>query len=306
MHRARAAVVSGSARAAGVAVPDFLRAGWADAPPVSLRTLQECFARELTPAERAAWRTGEEGRRAAGVYLTRPAGRRNQTWELDHKQLPILVLPPRGPAVCPWLTTVVDDGTRALVGWAIALTPHAGTVLTAIRMALVYDPARGPFGAVPAGFRIDRGLEFAARAVRDVFAALCVAPHRLPAHQPHRKGKVERLHETIDSTLLCGLPGFTEGPRDAAGRLYGPLDDRAPARARAAEAEVRPMRIERFAETRHRGDAGVPEPPEHAAGRRRTAQGADRSGGPAQPQPLLPDRRAGGGAVGAAAAGRHR
>jgi hypothetical protein len=43
---------------------------------------------------------------------------------MDHKNLPILVLPPRGPAVTPWLTTIVDDGTRGLVGWAIAITPH--------------------------------------------------------------------------------------------------------------------------------------------------------------------------------------
>ncbi|WP_211267383.1 hypothetical protein [Nonomuraea candida] len=97
-------------------------------------------------------------------------------------------------------------------------------------MALVYDPARGPYG-----YRIDRGLEFAATAVRDVFAALCVTSHRLPSYQPHRKGKIERLHRTIDQTLLCTLPGYTEGPRDAAGKLYGPLDDRAAARAAAAE-----------------------------------------------------------------------
>src|SRR5271157_6316289 len=87
-----------------------------------------------------------EGHRAAGVYLTRPPGHRNETWEMDHKQLPILVMPPRGAACCPWLTTVIDDATRVLVGWAIALTPHTGTVLTAVRMALVHDPARGPFG----------------------------------------------------------------------------------------------------------------------------------------------------------------
>jgi putative transposase len=62
---------------------------------------------------------------------------------MDHKQLP-------GAACCPWLTSVIDDATRVLAGWAIALTPHTGTVLTAVRMALVHDPARGPFGAIPA------------------------------------------------------------------------------------------------------------------------------------------------------------
>ena len=244
--RARAAVVSGAARAAGAPVPEFLVEGWAGAEAVSERTLQRAFERELTPAELAAWRTGEDGRRAASVYLTRPLTGRNVVWEMDHKQLPILVLPPRGPAVCPWLTSVIDDGTRVLVGWAIALTPHTGTVLTALRMALTADQTRGPFGAVPAMVRVDRGLEFAAGAVRDVLAALCVDPHRLPGFTPHRKGKVERIHQTIEQTLLTGLPRFTKGPRDAAGRLHGPLSDRARDRAAAAESPAGPMRIERF------------------------------------------------------------
>jgi len=251
VHRARQAVLASPAApvvlAAGVPVPASLRDGWRGAPPAAIRRLQQAFRRVLTAAEAAAWAEGEEGRRAAGVYLTRPAGHRNQTWEMDHKQLPILVMPPRGAACCPWLTTVIDDATRVLAGWAIALTPHAGTVLTAVRMALVHDPARGPFGAIPAQVRIDRGLEFAAEAVRDAFAALSIDPRRLPGFQPHRKGKVERIHRTIDQTLLCGLPGFTGGPRDAAGRLYGPLDDRFAARLRAAGAPVTPMPIEAFA-----------------------------------------------------------
>jgi putative transposase len=251
VHRARQAVLTSpdapEVLAAGVPVPAPLRDGWRGAPPAAIRTLQKAFRRELTAAEAAAWAEGEAGQRAAGVYLTRPAGHRNQIWEMDHKQLPILVMPPRGAACCPWLTSVIDDATRVLTGWAIALTPHTGTVLTAVRMALVHDPARGPFGAIPAAVRIDRGLEFAAEAVRDAFAALSIDPRRLPAFQPQRKGKVERIHRTIDQTLLCGLPGFTGGPRDAAGRLYGPLDDRFTARLRAAGNPVTPMPIEAFA-----------------------------------------------------------
>ena len=212
--RARTAVVSGLGRVAGSPVPDFLVTGWTGVQPVTERTLQRAFERELAPAELAAWRTGEEGRRAASVYLTRPATGRNVVWELDHKQLPVLVLPPRGPAVCPWPTSIIDDCTRALVGWAIALTPHTGTVLTALRMALLVDETRGPFGAVPVMVRVDRGLEFAASAVKDALAALCVDSHRLPGYHAHRKGKIERIHQTIkrihqtiEQTLLCGLAG---------------------------------------------------------------------------------------------------
>jgi putative transposase len=101
-------------------------------------------------------------------------------------------------------------------------------------MALVHDLAHGPFGGVPALIRIDRGLDFAAEAIRDALAALVIDCHRLPGHTPHRKGKIERLHRTIEQTLLCGLPGYTDGPRDVAGRLYGPIGDSPAARVAAA------------------------------------------------------------------------
>ncbi len=89
-------------------------------------------------------------------------------------------------------------------------------------------------------------MEFAAQAVEDALAALVVDQHRLPGFTPHRKGKIERIHLTIEQTLLGGLPGYTKGPRDAAGRLHGPLSDRARDREAAASAVVRPMRLERF------------------------------------------------------------
>lgn len=225
LHRAREAVINahmahgahggggrpqGEIVAAGLPVPQFLVEGWAQAHALSLRSLERAFARELTPAQRVAWSRGEDGVRAVSVYQQRAPSARNECWEMDHKDLPIVVLPQRGLTACrPWVTTIVDDGTRALVGWSISLAPHAGTVLAAIRMAMVHDPERGPFGAVPAGVRIDRGLEFAAAAVYEAFAALCVDPDRLPPHHAFRKGKVERVHRTIEQTMLHALPGFT-------------------------------------------------------------------------------------------------
>ncbi|MFB7264981.1 hypothetical protein ACFCXH_22925 [Streptomyces nojiriensis] len=101
LHRARQAVLSGDGTTAGASVPVFLAEGWTGARPVTLRTLQRAFAAELTPAERAAWRTGESGRRAAAVYLRRPEAPRGRCWEMDHKQLPLLVLPPKGAALAP-------------------------------------------------------------------------------------------------------------------------------------------------------------------------------------------------------------
>ncbi|WP_171068924.1 integrase core domain-containing protein [Actinomadura geliboluensis] len=177
---------------------------------------------------------------------------RNRIWELDHQQLPVLVLLPRGRTARPWLTTIVDEATRALLGWTIAPAPHTPATLTAIRMALIQDPARGPFGAVPAGIRIDPGLELAAHMVGEAFTALRVTELRPSAHQPHHKRRPEQLYTAIDTTLLCGLPGYTTTPRDTPGGLDGGLDgtpddgSTAPATG-TGRAETRPMQIERLA-----------------------------------------------------------
>ncbi|MFJ2864124.1 hypothetical protein [Kitasatospora sp. NPDC087314] len=123
LARARQAVLAGVGQTAGADVPDFLAEGWRDARPVAPRTLQRAFATALTPAERAAWRVGESGQRAAQVYLRRPDAPRGRVWEMDHKQLPLLVLPPRGGALSPWLTGLSSRWTDPLDRPLVPATP---------------------------------------------------------------------------------------------------------------------------------------------------------------------------------------
>lgn len=172
VYRARSAAIAGQSTAMGVPVDPELAAGWAGARQVDLRTLQRAFERELTPAFVAGARRGERARRAKLVYLEREATARNQVWEGDHKCVPLVVLPPRGRAVAPWLTMFIDDATRFITGWAIGLTPHAGTVLTALRMGMLEDPAYGVVHGVPGLLRLDQGLEFAAGSVGTATGAL--------------------------------------------------------------------------------------------------------------------------------------
>lgn len=185
VHRARQAVLDGSDTVAGGPVPAFLARGWADAEPVALRSLQRAFAEQTTSGYRALLTHGENARREHGVHRDQPAVPRNTVWETDHKDLPILVLPPRGKAARPWLTAFTDAGTRAIVGWCLALHPSSATVLAALRMALVHAPDRGPWGAVPAAVRIDGGLEFAAGAVQDALNSLSVTCEALPPAPPN-------------------------------------------------------------------------------------------------------------------------
>ena len=203
VHRARVA-------AGGTGVP-------------SRRALHRAFLRELTPGERAAARSGVEGRRRHEVYLRWEPVCRNARWETDHKELPVQVIAPgRTLPVKPWVTLFLDCYSRLIMGWAVALRPDAAVVLAALRRGLVVDPDRGPFGGVPAVLVPDGGLEFAATALARVCATLDVALAPTAPYTPTGKGKVERVNRTVDQLLLAGLPFYTEGPRAADGRLFGP------------------------------------------------------------------------------------
>lgn len=186
----------------------------------SRRTLERAVRRELTAAERARARGGEQAERAMGLYLCRQEPARNRTWETDHKQLDVLVCPTRGHRpLRPWLTAVLDTYSRAVMGYAISLAPDRGVVLAALGVAMRVDEARGPFGGRPGKLRCDNGLEFAAAAIREAAAAIGFELEFTPAYMPHRKGKIERLHGTIVTEFLASLPFYTKGPRRADGSL---------------------------------------------------------------------------------------
>lgn len=190
-------------RAAYAAARGNVAAAWraqrqARQPVPALRTFQTAIARELLPIERAAAANGIEGQRRHMVYLRRDALHRNACWEADHVELPVLVLPPRATRPCrPWATLFIDTYSRLLMGWALALAPSAATVLAALRMGLVVQPERGPFGGIPCELRPDHGLEFAAEALAAVAMTLVIRIRPAPPFTPHLKGKVERLNRTV-------------------------------------------------------------------------------------------------------------
>jgi putative transposase len=150
---------------------------------------------------------GVEGRRRHEVYLRWAPQRRNALWEADHKELPVLVMPPRAQRPRkPWVTLFVEAYSRLIMGWALSLQPSAASVLAALRRGLVIDAARGPFGGIPEMLRPDGGLEFASAALRRSTAALGIELAPAPPYQAHLKGKVERVNRTLDQEFLSGLP----------------------------------------------------------------------------------------------------
>jgi putative transposase len=196
-------------RAEGVGIP-------------GLRTFQAGVVTALTPGDRAVVRDGVAGRRRHQVYLRWAPEARNEIWECDHKRLEVLVLFPRARRPRPpWVTTFIDGYSRAVMGWAISDRPSAATVLAALGEAIRVDAERGPFGGIPGTLRPDRGLEFAADAVRHACGVLVVRLAAVRPYHAHLKGKVEKLHRSMVDGLLAQMPHFLGGPRDAAGHLWG-------------------------------------------------------------------------------------
>lgn len=211
-----------AARGSAAGALRLLAAGGTPGLP-SRRTFERALLRDLSHAERARAREGEEGQRRYGLYLSRPEPARNQTWETDHKQLNVRVTPRSGMRPCqPFLTAFVDTFSRAVMGYGVSLVPDRGVVLAALSSALRCDTDRGPFGGIPGQLRCDNGLEFTADAIKQAAVAIGCEVIFTPPYTPNRKGKVERFHSTVITEFLATLPFYTKGPRQADGQLVAP------------------------------------------------------------------------------------
>ncbi|MBT2429628.1 DDE-type integrase/transposase/recombinase [Streptomyces sp. ISL-112] len=182
-----------------------------DAP--SLTTLHRAIRRDLTPGERAGLAGGERAARKHDVFLARPRGWRNQVWETDHMQAPVLV-DVDGRARRPWITWFTDCATNAITGAAVTpVHPSRESVLAALRSAVLREDPYGPFGGLPEKVRVDRGKDFLSRTVTAAFDLLDVTVEDLPAYTPHLKGTVEGLNRAVESMFLAALPGYARQPR---------------------------------------------------------------------------------------------
>ncbi|OKJ85684.1 transposase [Streptomyces sp. CB02400] len=147
------------------------------------------------------------------MFLARPRGWRNQVWETDHMQAPVLV-DVDGKARRPWITWFTDCATNAVTGVAVTpVHPSRESVLAALRSAVLREDPYGPFGGVPEKVRVDRGKDFLSRTVTAAFDLLDVAVEDLPAYTPHLKGTVEGLNRAVESMFLASLPGYARQPR---------------------------------------------------------------------------------------------
>jgi putative transposase len=137
------------------------------------------------------------------------AVRPNATWQADHTQLDILILDASGKEARPWLTTVVDDHSRAVAGYMVMLgAPSALNTSLALRQAIwrKADPA-WPVCGIPDVLHVDHGSDFTSLHLEQASADLRIRLIYSAVARPQGRGKIERLFRTINTELLPELPG---------------------------------------------------------------------------------------------------
>lgn len=137
------------------------------------------------------------------------AVRPNATWQADHTQLDILILDAGGKEARPWLTTVMDDHSRAVAGYMVMLgAPSALNTSLALRQAIWRnaDPA-WPVCGIPDVLHVGHGSDFTSLHLEQAAADLRIRLIYSGTARPQGRGKIERLFRTINTELLPELPG---------------------------------------------------------------------------------------------------
>ena len=150
------------------------------------------------------------------VYRHR-ASHPNAIWQADHTQLDVLIRDANGEAIRPWLTTVIDDHSRALAGYLVfAGAPSAFQTSLALRQAIwrKADPLWSVCG-IPNVLYVDHGSDFTSKHLEQVAVDLHFELVYSTIARPQGRGKIERLFGTLNTELLPELPGYlTHGQAD--------------------------------------------------------------------------------------------
>lgn len=152
---------------------------------------------------------------------------------MDHKQLPNLVQPDRrSKPVFPWLTTVIDHGTRVvLASTLVARRPNTEIVVATFTEAVAGWRAEEWVGGKPAVLRTDNGSEFQHAAVAERLAVAGTLREFSEPFASRQNPIIERWHETIEAEFCKTMPAYHEGDKDESkksrfGRKYGDVTRR--------------------------------------------------------------------------------
>ncbi|GAA1937811.1 hypothetical protein GCM10009689_18040 [Brevibacterium antiquum] len=137
----------------------------------------------------------------------------NDTWQADHTELDIVITDASGRPERPWLTTILDDCSRAICGYMVFTgAPSAMNTALALRQAIWRkdDPAWAMCG-IPDVLHVDHGSDFTSHHLDYTATALKIRIIYSTIARPQGRGKIERFFGTLNTELLSTLPGYSGG-----------------------------------------------------------------------------------------------
>lgn len=136
---------------------------------------------------------------------------RNEMWQSDHKFLDIFVWDSSRKPVKPVLTGIIDDYSRAIMGYYLDLDPpSAQRTAIALRQAIwKKDNPRWLVCGIPDYFYTDGGSDFRSNRIKQVAAELDITRRKRQSDKPQGGGKIERFFLTVNQMLMSELPGYT-------------------------------------------------------------------------------------------------
>jgi putative transposase len=134
----------------------------------------------------------------------------NDTWQADHTLLDIVLMREKGEPARPWLTTIIDDHSRAIAGYFLSFEPPCAIqTALALRQAIWRKAdARWRVCGIPTNFYTDNGTDFTSLHMEQVAADLKMRlVFSLPG-RPRGRGKIERFFSTLSQMCLADQPGY--------------------------------------------------------------------------------------------------
>jgi len=145
------------------------------------------------------------------IIQRREASRPNEIWQADHTPLDIWLLDDKGAPARPWLTTIMDDYSRASAGYFLSFqAPSASQTALALRQAIWRKAeANWHVCGIPETLYTDHGSDFTSRHLEQVSVDLKMQlVFSLPG-APRGRGKIERFFATVNQLFLCAQPGYS-------------------------------------------------------------------------------------------------
>jgi putative transposase len=195
-----------------------------DQLPLPSRRLFERLISDIPAYDTHVARYGKEAARKKfrSSLRHRVTGAPLQRAEMDHTRMDVFVVDDEHglPMGRPWLTILIDDNTRMVLGMSISFEPPSrATVAKCLKHAFVPKTglrAKYPdivndwdaFG-IPSELVLDGGTEFHSEELERICFELGIEQHFSPRKTPWFKGKVERFQGTLNRGVAVTTPGKT-------------------------------------------------------------------------------------------------